>query len=166
MCLLQSGQEHELGATHQFRASLLFTAFALEAYLNHLGPHLFKSWETFERKLTPSDKLTLLCEHLKLDLNWSARPWQTIKDLMRYRNTVAHGRGEKLVEEYKDTVEHYQIRFHEVPLAKWESYGSEEMALRARADVEDIVNRLHKQGGDPQDYPFFFGSGAAATASP
>jgi hypothetical protein len=36
-CLLKRGQEQEAYSFHQYMASLVFTAFTLEAYLNHLG---------------------------------------------------------------------------------------------------------------------------------
>jgi hypothetical protein len=165
-CLLKSGQENEVGSTHQFRASLVFTAFALEAYLNHIGAILFKSWETIERKLTPNEKLTLICEHLKIDMDWSARPWQTVKALMRYRNSLAHGRGDKLTEQWEDSIEHYAAKLHEQILTEWERYASADTAIQARSDVEDIVHRLHKQSGVKHDFPFSFGmQSGSATAS-
>ena len=42
--LLKAGQERAIGYAHQFRTSLVFTAFALEAYLNHIGPLFLKTW--------------------------------------------------------------------------------------------------------------------------
>lgn len=36
-CLLESGKQVREGSAHQFRASLVFRAFALEAYLNWQG---------------------------------------------------------------------------------------------------------------------------------
>jgi len=164
-CVLKHGQEHELGSTHQFRASLVFTAFALEAYLNHIGPLHFKSWGVIERKLTPIEKLIILCEQLKIDIDWSARPWQSVKALIRYRNTIAHGRGEELFEDYTDSIDHYELKLYESPLTEWEKYASAETAVRAREDVEFVAHALHDKGGDLQDYPFFPGS-QSGTAGP
>jgi hypothetical protein len=39
--LLERGKEEKTGSSHLFMASLVFTAFTLEAYLNWLGGRLF-----------------------------------------------------------------------------------------------------------------------------
>ena len=44
-CLLEIGKNQSEGSFHQFLGSLAFTAFTLEAYLNHIGPKLFKTWD-------------------------------------------------------------------------------------------------------------------------
>ena len=41
--LLNQGQNREEGSFHQFAGSF-FTAFSLEAYLNHIGPKVFRNW--------------------------------------------------------------------------------------------------------------------------
>jgi hypothetical protein len=157
-CLLNAGQERERGCTHQFRASLIFTAFAFEAYLNHIGPGVFASWPEIERKLSPHEKLSLLCEQLAVTVDWSSRPWQSIKALMGYRNTVAHGRGEQLKESYKENAEHYHRRFYEIPLTDWEEYGSKENAERAREDVLKVTELIQAKTGSLDHLPFFPGS--------
>src|ERR1700730_14011868 len=60
LCLLERGQEQVKASTHQFRASLVFTAFTLEAYLNHVGRKLFDCWEDLERLLRPQQESVLL----------------------------------------------------------------------------------------------------------
>jgi len=54
-CLLRRGQEQKAASFHQFMASLVFTAFTLEAYLNHIGSRLFQCWNDMER-LGPNEK--------------------------------------------------------------------------------------------------------------
>lgn len=60
-CLLGAGQKEPKGSAHQFRASLVFRAFALEAFLNWLGYHLMPHWQYLER-LKPREKLDLLTD--------------------------------------------------------------------------------------------------------
>lgn len=60
-CLLNAGQQSAEGSAHQFRASLVFRAFALEAFLNWLGPQLIPHWQYLER-LKPREKLDLLTD--------------------------------------------------------------------------------------------------------
>ena len=84
--LLLKGQEIQEGAYHQFMASLVFTAFSLEAYLNHLGPKIFRCWESLER-LSPKDKLNVVADKIGLEINYGVRPWQVMKDLFGFRDT-------------------------------------------------------------------------------
>src|SRR5262245_14488810 len=64
-CLLEKGQKQELGSFHQFMGSLVFTAFTLEAYLNHVGPKVFDDWDTHER-LGPREKLDAIAKKIGL----------------------------------------------------------------------------------------------------
>ena len=63
-CLLVKGQEELKMSVHQFRASLIFTAFTFEAYLNHIGAKIFSCWEDLER-LSPKEKLNVIAERLR-----------------------------------------------------------------------------------------------------
>jgi hypothetical protein len=164
-CLVEAGKETETGSAHQFRASLIFTAFALEAYLNHLGPQLLQNWISIERRRSPQAKLKLLCRKLAIKADWSARPWLTINELFSYRNSLAHGRGEELKEVYRDSVENYQKRFYDLPRAQWEKYSSLKTAQQARDDVDVIVNLLHQKGGAKMDFPFYSGMNMASAGS-
>jgi hypothetical protein len=46
--LFEKGQEDPRGSFHQFMASLVFTAFTLEAFSNHIGHKVFKCWNDLE----------------------------------------------------------------------------------------------------------------------
>ena len=65
--LLENGQSNERGSYYQFLGSLIFSAFAFEAFLNHIGEYLFTSWSEMERQLSHHAKLALIAE--KLDFN-------------------------------------------------------------------------------------------------
>jgi hypothetical protein len=43
------GLREPKGAAWQFLSSIVLTAFAFEAYLNHIGPRVLTSWEELER---------------------------------------------------------------------------------------------------------------------
>ncbi len=95
--LLQKGLDEPKGCNHQFMASLVFTAFTFEAYLNQIGKKIFSCWKSIE-KLSPKDKLNVIAEKIELEVDYGKRPWQTIKDLFRFRNDIAHGKSEKITE--------------------------------------------------------------------
>jgi hypothetical protein len=107
-CLLEKGQAEESGSEHQFKASLVFTAFTLEAYLNWLGQKVFPHWSCLER-LAPIEKLDVISDLLKLGVDNARRPWQTTKKLCRFRNAMAHGKPVTIETETEEPVdEHFQ----------------------------------------------------------
>ena len=48
-CLLEAGRRNKEASAHQFRASLVFRAFYIEAFLNWLGPQLIPHRQYLER---------------------------------------------------------------------------------------------------------------------
>lgn len=71
-CLLQKGQEEAKGSAHQFRASLIFRAFSLEAFLNWLGQQLVPHWSYLER-LNPREKLGLVTDLIHLTPDYASQ---------------------------------------------------------------------------------------------
>ena len=91
----KTGKAQPEGSAHQFRASLVFTAFTLEAYLNHLGRKLFRCWDDLER-LGPIEKLNVIADRAAVKIDYGKRPWQAMKQLFGFRNDIAHGKSEML----------------------------------------------------------------------
>jgi hypothetical protein len=158
-CLLKRGQEQEAASFHQFMSSIVFTAFTLEAYLNHIGPRLFQCWKDLER-LGPHEKLNLIAEHLRVTINYGTRPWQIMKKLFEFRNTIAHGKSKT----FKPPVKVVSLEEHEtnISMAKteWELFCTQKNAENARADVEKMVFALYeaaKAAGCDTGYPFVKG---------
>jgi hypothetical protein len=94
-CLLDAGKRERAGSTHQFRASLVFRAFSLEAFLNWLGPRLIPHWRYLER-LNPRQKLDLLADLIHVTPDYGSHPWKIVKDLFGFRNDIAHGKPETI----------------------------------------------------------------------
>jgi hypothetical protein len=96
-CVLAAGMEQPRGSPWQFLSSIVLTAFAFEAYLNHVGPQVFSCWRSLE-KLSPNSELQRLCETLNVSLPGTTgeRPRQTINLLFKFRNTLAHGRSKTI----------------------------------------------------------------------
>ncbi|MBM3449461.1 MAG: hypothetical protein FJX78_00455 [Armatimonadetes bacterium] len=88
--------EQEHGSYYSAMASLIFSAFELEAYVNFLGSKRFKSWSLLER-LREEDKFQLLSEDLSIVPRWGSRPYQTLKWLRKFRNDIAHGKPEVII---------------------------------------------------------------------
>ena len=155
--LLQKGLDERKGSNHQFMASLVFTAFTFEAYLNHLGPKIFMSWESLER-LSPKEKLNVIAEKIILEIDYGKRPWQTMKNLFGFRNDIAHGKSEKISE--KITIPKNKLSdstISEWSKTKWEKYCTKKNAMRAREDVENMVEELHSAAGITDEGTFIKG---------
>ena len=142
-CLLERGQEQENASFHQFMASLVFTAFTLEAYLNWLGDKLFPHWRYLER-LSPTDKLEVIADQLKITITNGHRPWQTVKPLFGFRNDIAHGKPEVISTKTIEPVnEEFDKMLGKIIRTAWENYCTRENAERAREDVKQILQTLH-----------------------
>lgn len=159
-CLLERGQEQVRASTHQFRASLVFTAFTLEAYLNHVGVKLFACWDDLER-LGPKEKLNLIAEHLEVSINYAARPWQVMKELFSFRNAIAHGKSRTLKPPIKVVPADDEEPMEQwIARTEWEQFCTEKNAVKARADVEKIVKLIYEAAkfhGCDAGYPFVKG---------
>jgi hypothetical protein len=144
-CLLERGQEQKKGSFHQFMASLVFTAFTLEAYLNWLGDSLFPHWSYLER-LKPEEKLEVISDQLRVSVDNHSRPWQTVKKLFQFRNYIAHGKPENVSTRTVELIdEHLDDKLGEYARTKkdWESFCTREHAEQAIEDVEQIAKTLH-----------------------
>lgn len=154
--LLKKGQEDLRGSYHQFKASLVFTAFTLEAYLNHIGEKIFSCWQKYERK-PPKKKLKKIAKHLGVKVDYRKTPWKVMNDLFEFRNTIAHGKSGKIeIEKEVPLDEFSDEQFGELHLTDWEKYCTPKNAERAREDVNEIIEVLHSKTGC-KDSPFSSG---------
>ena len=143
------------GSYFQIMASLVFTAFAFEAYLNHLGEKTFSCWDDLE-SLSPKKKLNVIAEKLKIELNYGERPFQTINELFEFRNDIAHGKTVILKSEtiINDKVGNEDKYLHNFIEPNWEKYCTLENITRARRDIESVMRSLHNVSAI-KDEPLF-----------
>ena len=165
--ILKKAEEDKDGSFYEVMASLIFTAFMIEAYLNHIGPRIIKCWGDLER-LSPSSKLNLVTEKLGIEKNEGKRPYQTLSELFKFRNTLAHGKSVFLKSEYETrfVAEPSDKDGYESLQTEWEKYCTQDNANRALEDTEAIIKEIHKQAGVNGD-PFSFGmQGTLSTLLP
>lgn len=161
--ILYIGQENIGGVFYQYMSSLVFTAFALEAYLNHIGEKLFGCWDDLKR-ISPLGKLNVIAEKLGVEKDDGKRPFQTIKVLFDFRNDIAHGKTISLNDEYViiGTGEKLSNRMHKELQTEWEKYCNMRNAELAIKDVEKIIRGFHDKAGImgiDDDTLFSLGSG-------
>jgi hypothetical protein len=154
---LEKAKKDQTGSTWTTMASLIFTAFTLEAYFNHIGEKLFKSWKALEN-LPPLNKLDVICEKLEIKLDYSRRPYQTVKALFKFRNELAHGKTVRLsTEEILNLEVDIDKYLGEQLKAWWQKYCTQDNGVRAREDSEKIIRLVHESAKIKDDPLFFLG---------
>lgn len=138
---LQARESEEALSKYHTMSALLLSAFCLEAYLNHIGYAYFHPrWESFE-PLPAKAKLELISvERMKIQIDFSRRPFQTFQEVFRLRNLLVHARTEtiKNVIQVDDVLTSAQR-----PLSKWEKICTLEFAERVFDDMEAMIQTLH-----------------------
>lgn len=156
LCLLKKGQDQEEGSFHQFMGSLVFAAFSFEAYLNHIGPKVFRCWEALDR-LGPKEKLDIIAEKIGLQIDYGKKPWGVLKELFGFRNDVAHGRSIKVPESAVVPISKHDEHMRELAKTRWEKFCTKQNAERAKEDVESMVKVLHEKAEIKDEFPFIAG---------
>lgn len=166
-CVLDAGLETPKGSIWQFLSSTVLTAFAFEAYLNHVGPKLFDCWAQLER-VSPLAKFDLICEELEIKFEAGERPRTTLNELTNFRNTLAHGKTVLIEPPVKELNENADVDKYlgERPLTDWETkVRNSEFARRARDDVRLALEVIHAKIPSLEEGLFAFGITAAGATS-
>ena len=124
--------------------SMLFTAFCLEGYLNHIGSEKTEFWMHIEH-CKPREKLAVLAKVLNHDIDWSCRPFQTFDAIFSFRNKLVHPKTHYLSmggEQKLDEKGHPTL-----PLSGWEKMVNLGMAEKFFNDSTKIIETLHSKAG-------------------
>ncbi|MCP4701892.1 MAG: hypothetical protein GY862_34295 [Gammaproteobacteria bacterium] len=130
----------ETKATYLILYSLIGCAFSLEAYLNHLGEAKISYWDQIER-IPTMGKLAIFHKHLDIKPDYSRRPYQTIRELWKFRNYMAHAKTGYESETWEQPIGVPINR--EYPKMKWEKYCTIANAEQAFEDIKKIITELH-----------------------
>ena len=129
----------------------VFSAFTVEAFLNHLGQKRLRDWETLERRLGPREKLLVLRHMAHWSVDESRRPFQTLRSMLRLRDALAHGRT---ITTTADVILKSEPRDADRwPEPKWKKLCSLSSVKRMVEDADAIVMDLNRQAGSTRD-PF------------
>lgn len=121
----------------------IFAAFTYESFLNHTGHYVFRSWdEHLKPKLSPTGKMSLLCELAKIEPDYGASPFQTFKRIMELRNELAHAETEYIT--YDETKHKNPNNW---PRPKWQKIIDNLDAMRVIEDLEKIISVIEKELG-------------------
>ena len=143
--LVENTLEQRDGYLYEAMSCLIVAAFKFEAFLNNIGDQLFPFWAELER-LPSRNKLAVIAKHLELDLNFGARPYQTVTELFKARDQLAHGKPRSLSHKKVEAGTREELR-RKRPLTEWESLCTIEFAQRAYDDTEEIAETLWASAG-------------------
>jgi hypothetical protein len=145
--LLLSQPETDSPSDGYFRMSgMVMAYFTYEAYLNLIGPHIdHEAWkkerEFFSRApyRGTEGKLNRICHKLGIDIDRANRPYQTIGELKRLRDFLAHGKPD--VYAYEIEVDQGQTpdMFREVSIYEM---ITREKVDRTLKDTEEFLENL------------------------
>lgn len=124
--MINEAEKSEQGRFYNCMGSIVFSAFCIEAYLNQLGERKFSFWTELEQ-LNHKRKLSIIAQHINLNLDFSCTPFQSYNEIFSFRNLVAHAKpGEFL---------------------KFEKLCTPDNARKFWADAKEIITTIHKAAG-------------------
>lgn len=137
---IENARGNTSGGLYNYMHGLISAAFALEAYLNFAGDSSLPFWSSIDR-ISAENKLQVLCVRAGITADFSKRPYQSVKELWRIRNFLAHARVQSAKDEWIQ--EEPTVSGRNYPLVDLEKLCSEQPATRMVQDVETVIRHLH-----------------------
>jgi hypothetical protein len=130
---------------------LSMLAFTLEGYLNHCGDIAKPWWKAAERTLSTEAKMEILSDHCSLGYTKGSRPMQTLLELQKFRNEIAHG---KTIESDFNIESLLAGKPRGV---KWLDFARSVDEIKLNKDFEDFADTLWRSLGQDSEHPTPFG---------
>lgn len=144
---LEQAEETEEGRFYNCMGSIILSAFCIEAYLNHIGSILLPYWdEEVKKGLSIHNKLKIICHHLSLVPDYSRVPFQSFKNIVKYRNLLAHAITENI--SYQGTQIFSDGELMRQPETWWEKHTDLKTAKRWLTHIESMIIEIHKAAGE------------------
>ena len=149
---LEQAEKTEEGSFYNCMSSIILSAFCIEAYLNHIGSELLPYWdEEVKKGLSIKNKLKIICHQLNLSPDYSRRLFQSFRNIVKYRNLLAHATTEKI--SAKETQIVSDGERVEYPETWWEKHTNLKIAKRWLNHTEFMITEIHKIA-KKDDIPF------------
>ena len=124
-------------------ASIVFSAFALEAFLNHVGEQLINCWQdNIKKSLNVEGKLALICENINVEVNYGIEHFQSFRTTFRFGNVMAHSNTESLsIQNSKHFLEVGNMFW---PAAEWEKLTNYKVAETIHNNARKIIDLINE----------------------
>lgn len=132
------------GITLDCMSCLVMLAFTVEAKINFLGSKLIPDWK--ERQPF-DDKLKAVFECLGVKDDASERPFSSIHELKKFRDSIAHGKP--LEVESEEVVTGTAEEIDNLPdlTSEWQEFSKPENVFKISDDVDTFWKLLLKRSG-------------------
>lgn len=131
---------------------LVYSAFTMEAFFNHLGAHLDEGWESKERKISKYKKFRNFNTLLGLNRDLKTEPYCVVFDVFDFRDSLAHGRTEEI--EKQETVDLTEDEKRSYMIgSKWMDSCTLDNAEKVFSSIEAVITEFYKAAG-LGDHPF------------
>jgi hypothetical protein len=137
----QAAKGSEDGRFFNCLTAMVFAAFSLEAYLNHLGNSEFPDWPKSERKRSPRQKLDMLVEKRRYAPDFTKSPFGTFDKIFAFRKQIAHGKTEQV--EIEEVREGQLGNTPDLPTTSWEIATTLENAVSFVEDSASMIRAIH-----------------------
>jgi len=142
---LEIATNEEEGNLYNCIVSMVFCAFSLEAYLNHLGSIKLENWNSIERKICREGKLKKICNLYNVSINKRKTPYRYFDEILDFRDQIVHAKTEIFTD--KTTKINLNKKRPELPEAKWEKMANSDRAGEFVKHTKEIIISLHKLTG-------------------
>lgn len=147
--MLKTAREVDEGQFFNLMGSIVFAAFTVEAYLNHVGEKLVKDWVTKERKLTQQQRLQAILTAVKLDPSSPDLGLEEVRNAFRFRDGMAHGKTETLQLKHEIREVNWS-KPRLIPIeASWEKECTVERTSVIVRACWGLIEQIHKAAGMP-----------------
>ena len=122
--LKRISKEVPSGSVYTELASMVFISLTYEAFLNHVGENISKNgkWDIIER-LPFEKKLRYILLELEIDFSKEQEPWQTLFNLKKFRDKIAHGRDYSIeAKETFNNAEQAEELLYKVATLEWQHH--------------------------------------------
>jgi len=155
----------EDGQFFKTMTSIIFSAFTIEAYVNHILKDKSENWVKVE-KYSALKKVEELYSILEIKLDKSKRPIQSIKNMFDFRNMLAHGKTTTKIKTFKVKKNITDISSKDLlghAESEWEDLNTLKNAKIFFEDMEKVIRLLHKRI-EPKMDPFIIRSSSSGDA--
>lgn len=149
--MLDMAKQTTEGRLYTCIASLMFSAFMLEAYFNHLGSLRNREWDKVERKYPKLEKYKMFAEAAGVGVDLNIYPQKSLVELFNFRDSMAHGKTTTGGIDIELEIEASIIPAF--PTTEWQSFATPENAERLLVDAVSLIKEIHRACGY-QDDPF------------
>ncbi|MBN2043629.1 MAG: hypothetical protein JW757_01310 [Anaerolineales bacterium] len=126
---------------------IVFSAFCLEGYMNHIGPNYFSTWydeKTGENRKRPKEKLDLICEKIKYVPAFGHRPFQSFMPIFQFRNLLAHNKTEILKGNFEGDYPDIDTKIQKLATPQYAHRFHNDTVKMIR-----IIHEAHRPNDDP-----------------